>query len=125
MNKRTYLIDSFVVLLFVAIGRHAHKHGFSISGMASTTWPFAMGLLSGWLFIKITRRNAVTRSSGFIIVLLTVAFGMLLRLISGQGTAISFIIVAFVFLSLFLVGWRTAISFITMKRELIKQPKQL
>jgi hypothetical protein len=36
----------------------------------------------------------------------TVALGMLLRVVSGQGTAPAFIGVALVFLGLFLLGWR-------------------
>jgi hypothetical protein len=35
-----------------------------------------------------------------------VALGMLLRVISGQGTAPAFIGVALAFLGLFLLGWR-------------------
>jgi hypothetical protein len=31
---------------------------------------------------------------------------MVLRVVSGQGTAIAFIVVALVFLGLFLLGWR-------------------
>jgi hypothetical protein len=38
--------------------------------------------------------------------LCTVVFGMVLRVVSGQGTAVSFIIVALAFLGLFLLGWR-------------------
>jgi hypothetical protein len=36
----------------------------------------------------------------------TVALGMALRVVSGQGTAVSFVIVALIFLGLFLLGWR-------------------
>ena len=43
---------------------------------------------------------------GVVIVLVTVALGMALRVVSGQGTAVAFIIVALSFLTLFLVGWR-------------------
>jgi len=42
MNRRWLVIDIFVVLLFVAIGRANHHHGDSLSGMVSTTWPFAL-----------------------------------------------------------------------------------
>ena len=41
-----------------------------------------------------------------IIWLLTVALGMVLRVVSGQGTAAAFIVVALAFLGLFLLGWR-------------------
>jgi len=110
MKMRAFIADFVFVLLFVAIGRNAHKDGISLSGMTSTAWPFAVGLLSGWFFIVLTHRNAATRSSGIIIVLWTVTLGMILRVISGQGTAFTFVIVALVFLSLFLVGWRTLLS---------------
>jgi hypothetical protein len=36
----------------------------------------------------------------------TVAVGMVLRVLAGQGTAFAFIIVALAFLGLFLLGWR-------------------
>ena len=36
----------------------------------------------------------------------TVAVGMLLRVVSGQGTAAAFIVVALAFLGLFMLGWR-------------------
>jgi hypothetical protein len=35
-----------------------------------------------------------------------VAGGMVLRVVSGQGTAVAFIGVALAFLGLFLLGWR-------------------
>jgi len=35
-----------------------------------------------------------------------VALGMVLRVVSGQGTALAFIGVALAFLGLFLLGWR-------------------
>ena len=35
-----------------------------------------------------------------------VALGMVLRVVSGQGTAFAFILVALAFLGLFLLGWR-------------------
>ena len=35
-----------------------------------------------------------------------VALGMVLRVVSGQGTAFAFIVVALAFLGLFLLGWR-------------------
>ncbi len=38
--------------------------------------------------------------------LATVAVGMTLRVIAGQGTAVAFIAVALGFLGLFLLGWR-------------------
>jgi len=106
MKKLTYLFDLLSVLLFVAIGRHAHNHGLTLRGMVSTTWPFGIGLLVGWIYVRLAKRSAASIRSGFVVVLFTVVVGMILRVISGQGTAFTFIVVALVFLSLFLVGWR-------------------
>ena len=106
MKRLTYLFDLLSVLLFVAIGRHAHNHGLTLRGMVSTTWPFGVALLAGWIYLKLAKRSAASIRSGFVIVLFTVVIGMILRVISDQGTAFTFIVVALVFLSLFLVGWR-------------------
>ncbi len=110
MKLKAFIADVVFLLLFVTIGRNAHKDGISLSGELSTLWPFAVGLLTGWLFIGFTHRTATTRSSGIIIVLWTVMLGMILRVFAGQGTAVTFIVVALVFLSLFLVGWRILLS---------------
>jgi hypothetical protein len=110
MKKSAFLIDLFAILVFVLIGRDAHKHSFSLGGIASTLWPFASGLLLGWLFIRLRHMDGSTRKSGFVVVLTTVTAGMVLRVIAGQGTALTFIIVALTFLSLMLIGWRTLAS---------------
>ena len=106
MKRLTYLFDLLSVFLFVAIGRHVHNHGLAWKGMFSTTWPFGVGLLAGWIYLRLAKRSAASIRSGFVVVLFTVVTGMILRVISGQGTAFTFIVVALVFLSLFLVGWR-------------------
>ena len=46
--------------------------------------------------------------TGVVVWLSTVAIGMTLRVIAGQGTAVAFIAVALGFLGLFLLGWRAA-----------------
>ena len=100
--------DFLCVLLFIAIGRHAHKHGITFGGMISTLWPFFTGLLCGWLLLTWKRMPFQNPSSGYGVVVSTVFVGMVLRVISGQGTAFSFTCVALIFLSLFLLGWRLA-----------------
>ena len=117
MNKRACFLDLISILIFVAIGRHAHKDGSSLGGMFSTTWPFAVGLMAGWLAIVLTHRTATTKSNGLFIVLCAVSLGMILRVISGQGTALTFIGVALVFLSIFLIGWRALFSSLSLFRS--------
>jgi FtsH-binding integral membrane protein len=118
MKKYFPVLDLLFVLLFVGIGRTSHQHGVTLSGMVSTTWPFAVGLLVAWLTTLWRRRAGDAPSDGALIVLLTVIVGMVLRVVSHQGTAVAFVIVALVFLGLFLVGWRAVFRFVARRRAL-------
>jgi hypothetical protein len=100
------VLDIACVLIFVIIGRASHAKGESLAGLASTSWPFLCGLGVGWLASRAWRRPLAIRPAGLVVWLSTVAIGMILRVISGQGTAAAFIAVALAFLALFLLGWR-------------------
>lgn len=103
------LADVVAVLVFVAIGRVAHDHGVSPAGVASTAWPFLIGLGVG-VAVLLGRRRARPASlgEGAIRVLATVAIGMALRVVAGQGTAVAFVLVALAFLAATMLGWRLA-----------------
>jgi hypothetical protein len=103
-----FVWDAVVVLIFVVIGRHTHHHGETFGGLFSTTWPFGAGLLVGWAGLLVAHRRPSALASGVVIWLTTVAFGMVLRVVAGQGTAVAFIGVALGFLGLFLLGARVA-----------------
>jgi hypothetical protein len=108
-GRRAWLavaLDVGCVLVFVVIGRDSHTKGESLAGIASTAWPFLAGLGVGWLAARGWRRPLAIRPEGVVIWLCTVALGMILRVVSGQGTAVAFIVVALAFLALFLLGWR-------------------
>lgn len=100
------VLDVCCVLIFVIIGRASHTKGESLAGIASTSWPFLAALGVGWLAARGWRRPLAIRPEGLVIWLCTVALGMVLRVVSGQGTAIAFIVVALAFLALALLGWR-------------------
>ena len=100
------LLDVGCVLVFVIIGRDSHAKGESIGGIASTAWPFLCGLGAGWLAARAWRRPLALLPAGVAAWLCTVALGMVLRVVSGQGTAVAFIFVALAFLGLFVLGWR-------------------
>ena len=102
------LVDVCCVLVFVIIGRASHTQGETAGGIASTSWPFLAGLAAGWLASRAWLRPLALRPSGVAVWLCTVAIGMVLRVVSGQGTAVAFIIVSVLFLGLFLLGWRLA-----------------
>lgn len=97
------------VLVFVGIGRSVHGHLVDLSGMASTAWPFASGLALGWVGSRGWRRPGALWPTGVAAWLATVAGGMVLRQVSGQGIAAAFVAVAAAFLGLFLLGWRVAL----------------
>jgi len=99
-------IDMAFILLFVSLGRSTHDHGVTVAGMASTTWPFAVGLGVAWLALLSVHRTGVTLMDGSFIVVVIVVVGMALRALTGQGIALAFIFVASAFLGLFLLGWR-------------------
>jgi hypothetical protein len=100
------LLDIGCVLAFVIIGRASHAKGETLAGIASTAWPFLAGLAAGWLVTRAWRRASGLVPAGAGAWLGTVAVGMALRAVAGQGTDAAFIGVALAFLALFLLGWR-------------------
>jgi hypothetical protein len=106
MRRTAASLDLVAVLLFVGIGRAVHAHGLSIDGMASTAWPFLSGLVVGWVALTLAHRAPASLGSGALVCLATVAVGMALRAVAGQGTAAAFVVVALCFLGAFMCGWR-------------------
>ena len=104
--KRAPWLDLAAVTLFVVIGRHNHHHGETVSGIATTWWPFAAGLVLAWVVTRLRRRVGESLGDAALIVAVTVAAGMILRVVAGQGTAFAFVLVALAFLYLFMGGWR-------------------
>ncbi|HEY3684254.1 MAG TPA: DUF3054 domain-containing protein [Streptosporangiaceae bacterium] len=100
------LADVVVVLVFVAIGRASHQEGDALLGIAATAWPFLAGLVVGWVVVRAWRAPYAVVPAGVAAWVAAVVVGMLLRVVSGQGTAVAFVIVATVFLGVFLLGWR-------------------
>ena len=107
------VLDVLCVLIFVVIGRASHTQGESLAGIASTSWPFLCGLAVGWAVSRAWRRPLALRPAGLAVWLCTVALGLVLRVVSGQGTAVAFIVVALAFLGLFFLGWRLLARLLT------------
>ena len=102
------LADVCCVLGFVVIGRANHHAGETLAGVASTAWPFLAGLAVGEVATRAWRRPLALVPTGVGVWAGTVAGGQVLRVISGQGTAVAFVVVSLLFLGLFLLGWRLA-----------------
>ena len=106
MTRRWILVDAVIVILFVAIGRHNHHHGDSLAGIITTTWPFGVGLVIGWILVTFRRQDGASMAAGVEVWIATVALGMTVRVLAGQGTAFAFIVVALVFLGALMLGSR-------------------
>jgi hypothetical protein len=106
MRRAWAIADLAAVVVFVVIGRTVHAHGLSLAGIVSTAWPFVTGLTTGWLSLAIVRRDGPSLSGGLVVWIFTVALGMALRVISGQGIALAFVFVALGFLGATMLGWR-------------------
>lgn len=105
-------LDTIWVVLFVAIGRHAHDHGDTVAGILSTSWPFLVGLGVGWLLVRAWRAPTALAPTGVVIWLGAALLGMVVRVLAGQGTALAFIGVTLAFLGLGLLGWRAGVGLI-------------
>ena len=118
-------IDVCLVLAFVLIGRASHHHGGGLAALAGTSWPFLTGLAAGEIATRGWRRPAALLPTGVGVWLSTVAVGMILRVVAGQGTAAAFIAVALAFLGLFLLGWRLVVSRVPALRARLEPPSAL
>jgi hypothetical protein len=108
--------DLAAVLVFVGIGRTVHAHGVSVAGLASTAWPFLSGLGAGWVALVARRRGGASFSAGIIVCGSTVTLGMILRVVSGQGTVFAFVLVALGFLGAAMLGWRGLVAVVRRRR---------
>ena len=108
-------LDAVLVVAFAATGRATHD-GDVWSGLAMTAWPFLAALVVGWLITRAWRAPSAPVRVGIGVWLTTVVGGMLLRALSGQGTASAFVIVATATLFVALVGWRFVAALVRRSR---------
>lgn len=105
------LADIVCVVVFCTIGRRSHAEGVTIAGVIATAWPFLTGTAIAWASPTSWRRPTALLPTGVLVWVCTVAVGMLLRRLSGQGTALSFVIVASLTTAILLLGWRAGAAF--------------
>ncbi len=103
------------MLAFVLIGRTSHNEG--ALGALVTYWPFLVGLILGWLLLRAWRSPLRIRFTAIGIWLSTVGCGLLLRVVSDQGTQLSFVIVTTIVLGAFLLGWRGIAALVQRSRS--------
>ncbi|MGA7055132.1 MAG: DUF3054 domain-containing protein [Mycobacterium sp.] len=118
MQRPAWLvIDVIGVLVFCAIGRRSHAEGITVTGVASTAWPFLTGTALGWLASRAWRRPTVVVPTGLVVWLSTVVVGMVLRKASSAGVAASFVVVATSVTAVVLLGWRAAVGLTLRERS--------
>ena len=101
----SFVLDAALVVTFAAVGRASHDPDVW-AGLAITAWPFLAALVLGWLVARAWRAPRAVARTGLPVWAVTLAGGMLLRVVSSQGIAVSFVIVAGIVLAVFLLGWR-------------------
>jgi hypothetical protein len=98
--------DVLVVLVFATIGRSSHDEGIMVGGVAHTAWPFLVGAAIGWRLVEMGHDDRRSNKAGVRVWLLTRVVGMVLRRLTGAGTAASFVVVATIVLGVLFLGWR-------------------
>ncbi len=113
MRAISLLLDVLVVLLFAVVGRASHSEGLSVLGVLGVAWPFGAGMLGGWLVAAGLAQVPMSRvRAGVLVWLATVAGGMSIRALTGQGSAPAFVVVAALTLGLGVLGWRLVLRWV-------------
>src|SRR6516165_5458583 len=113
--------DITCVLVFCAVGRRSHDEGLSVTGVATTAWPFLTGTVVGWLASRGWRQPTAVVPTGVSVWLGTVVVGMVLRKASSAGVAASFVVVAASVTALLLLGRRTVFGLARRRRSVISR----
>jgi len=118
----TIAVDVILVAVFCVIGRLSHAEGIfsDVPGFLITLWPFLVAVVAAHIVMLIRRTPADRMLPGVVIWAVTVVVGLVLRGLSGQGTAIAFMIVATLTLALFLLGWRAVVAIARRMRRRVR-----
>lgn len=114
VTARAFGLDLLVVLVFATLGRASHDLELGPAGILTTAWPFLLGTAVGW--VCLLRPAPAVRSwwvDGLVVASCALVLGMLLRWITGEGTATPFVLVAAGVLLGGLLGWR-AVEFLVV-----------
>lgn len=120
------LVDLVLVVVFCVIGRLSHAEGVfgDMPGTLNTIWPFVVAALVAHAVLLARRARSERLLPGLLVWMVAVVVGLLLRAVSGQGTALPFIIVAALTLALFLLGWRAVLVLVRrLSRPVPAEPR--
>lgn len=115
------VVDIVLIVAFALIGRSSHAEAASPIGLWTTAYPFLAGWAVGWLVVRGWTRPMRLWPTGVVVWVATVAIGMLLRVLTGQGDVagdplpLSFVVVATISLAVFLLGWRAVVRLVAAR----------
>lgn len=120
MNLRStlpaFVLDALLIIVFAMLGRSSHTLELTAMGVLETAWPFLVGLAVSWIAAVVWRAPVAPIRAGLPLWIGTVAIGMLIRALTGAGTALPFVLVATGTIGLMLVGWRALSAVIRRMR---------
>lgn len=111
------LLDAIAVLVFAAVGRQAHEEASGLVGVLDVAWPFLTGAAIGWAVGRGWRRPLAPVPTGVAVWVGAWAAGMMLRQLSGDGTAPAFLLVAAISLAVVILGWRVIATLVLRARR--------
>lgn len=110
-----FVFDIVAIFVFAVLARIAHG-GLGLTEILNTFWPFAIGTLIAWLFIR--NRVANAYGSGAVVWVTTVICGLGIWAIRNDGVPHwSFIMVASVMSALLFFGWRLIYNKVVNKSQ--------
>ncbi|MBE1513565.1 DUF3054 domain-containing protein [Nesterenkonia halotolerans] len=111
-------LDGLLVIGFAAMGNRNHATGLALTDVLQTAAPFLLGLLISSLAVRFWRRPSRLWPDALVVILGTVALGMVLRVLSGTGGAQwSFVLVATLVLGVLLLARRIISSRLVTARN--------
>ncbi|MDR7381970.1 DUF3054 domain-containing protein [Promicromonospora iranensis] len=101
--------DAVCVLVFAVTGIASHDESM-MTALGRVVWPFALAAALGWAVTRAWHDPARIWPTGVLIWFVTVAGGLALRGVSGQGLAWTFALVTTLFLAITMLGWRALVA---------------
>ena len=99
--------DAAVVLLVIAVGLFTQSSPLSAETLAAGCWPFAIGLIGGYLGVVIARLTPISVAGGLVVSVKAFILSMILRAgVQHDPTPVGFVLVGGLVLVTFMIGWR-------------------
>ncbi len=118
MKRWFWIVDSIVVISFVAIGSDFHGFTYQLAGILRVAAPFLIAFAGGVFALRVWVKP-LSILNGALLGLITLTAGMLMRgYLWNEGTARMFIIVSGAWFVGIMVGWRLiALAIVALKNR--------